>query len=306
MRNYRYNMKLLYKASFLLFWAIGALAAGVFNYLLFNPHIVLFAGLGIHYAHPVFANHSAWTHFFAGHFSDTLWCVALCLVTDFLSVNKYVTATDKFLLLSLPFLAEFGQYAGIVPGTFDWLDIATYLAVILVYNYFSSLNLIPFRMKKLKSHLAAAVAAAAFLFMVFASAPQNRYAYRKPQKMPCVRHDGLNYSPVLVQINIDGSYTMKDLPTAQVSWQSYFMSKLLAANSYKYKLAQGVTPNLTINITINTDGYQHYGATVKFYVYDDNTWFTTQSNYVEPALLFDDIATRMDRYVSNGWTHDCP
>jgi|GEM_PF-814634 len=299
-------MKQPLKASFLLFWAFSALAAGLINYFLFNPHIVLFEGLGLHRADYIFAVHSAWPRFFAGHVSDMLWCVALCLVTDFLSINKYLSPTDKFLLLSLPFLSEFAQWAGIIPGTFDWLDIATYGGVIIVYDHFSSLNLIPFRMKKIKSHLAAAVAAAAFLFMVFASAPQNRYVYRKPQKLPCVHHDALNYSPVLVQINIDGSYTMKDLPTAQVSWQSYFMSKLLAANSYKYKLAQGVTPNLTINITINTDGYQHYGATVKFYVFDDNTWFSTQSNYVDPALLFDDIATRMNSYVSNGWSHDCP
>src|SRR6185312_1986578 len=174
------------------------------------------------------------------------------------------------------------------------------------YSNISFRNLIPIRMKKLKSHLTAAATALVFLVMVFASVPQNRAVYRKPQKMPCVHHDPLNYSPVLVQINIDGSYTMKDLPTAQVSWQSYFMNKLLAANSYKYKLAQGVTPNLTIQITINTDGYQHYGAMVRLYVYDDNTWFTTQSNYVDPALLFDDIASRMNSYVSNGWSHDCP
>jgi|SRR6185312_11964368 len=299
-------MKIPPKASFLLFWAFGTLAAGVINYLLFNPHIVLFDGLGIYRAYPVFANHSAWTRFFAGHVSDMLWCVALCLVTDFLSVNKHLTATDKFALLSLPFLSEFGQYAGIIPGTFDWLDIATYMGVIIVYDYFSSLNLIPVRMKKIKSHLAAAVAVAAFLLMVFASAPQNRYVYRKPVKRPCVHHDPLNYSPVLIQVNIDGSYTMKDLPGVQTSWQSYFMDKLLAANSYKYKFAQGVTPNLTIQITINTDGYQHYGAMVRLYVYDDNTWFSLPSNYVEPALLVDDIATKVNSFVSYGWTHDCP
>jgi len=228
------------------------------------------------------------------------------MVTDYLSLNKHIEKDGKYTLLSLPFLAEFGQNAGIVPGTFDWLDVATYLAVILFYNSFSSLNLIPVRMKKLKSHLTTAATAVVFLVMIFACAPQNRVVYRKPVKRPCVHHDPLNYSPVLIQVNIDGSYTMKDLPGVQTSWQSYFLDKLLAANSYKYKFAQGVTPNLTIQITINTDGYQHYGATVRLYVYDDNTWFSLPSNYVEPARLVDDIATKVNSFVSYGWSHDCP
>jgi biopolymer transport protein ExbD len=298
-------MKLPRKSSYLLVLAFIALAAGVVNYFLFNPHIVLFHWLGVSRAQPVSISHSAWGSFFRGHFSDTSWCTALCLVTNFLSLNKYISPRDVFVLLSLPFLSETGQFFAIVPGTFDWFDLLTYTLVITIYYSVSSLNLISVRMKKIRSHFVAAAVAVVFLLMVFASATP-RYTYRAPQKLPCVRHGALNYSPVLVQINIDGSYTMKDLPTAQVSWQAYFMSKLLEANSYKYQLAQGVTPNLTINITINTDGYQHYGATVKFYVYDDNTWFSTQSNYVDPARLFDDIASRMNSYVANGWTHDCP
>lgn len=301
-------MKSTHKSSYLLISAFVMLIAGTAAYYFFNPHIALFQWLGFNNT-PAFLNgHSAWLSFLRGHFADATWCAALCMVINYLSLNKYLVSADKYLLLSLPFIAEFGQCAGIVPGTFDWLDIATYLAVIIIYSHFSSLTLIPVRMKKIKSRLAATLVAVVFLFMVFASATQHqrRTVYRAPQKRPCVQHGPLNYSPVLIQVNIDGSYTMKDLPGVQTSWQSYFLDKLLAANSYKYKFAQGVTPNLTIQITINTDGYQHYGATVKFYVYDDNTWFTLPSNYVEPARLVDDIADRMNRYVSYGWSHDCP
>lgn len=299
-------MKTHHQLSYLLISALILLAAGMFAYYFLNPNIALFQWLGVRHSNFVLNSRSVWMVFLKGYLADAVWCAALCMVINYLSLNRYIAAADKYALLMLPFLAEFGQYAGIVPGTFDWLDIITYLVVIVIYSHFSSLTLIPVDMKKIKPRLITAAVTIVFLFMVFASATPRRTVYRAPQKMPCVQHGPLNYSPVLIQVNIDGSYTMKDLPGVQTSWQSYFLDKLLAANSNKYKFAQGVTPNLTIQITINTDGYQHYGATVKFYVYDDNTWFTLQSNYVEPARLIDDIADRMNRYVSYGWSHDCP
>ncbi len=158
-------------------------------------------------------------------------------------------------------------------------------------------------MKRITAALLVSGVFLAFFLMIFACAPSRpQYSY-KPAPDPCVNHTALNYSPVLVQINIDGSYTMKDLSGAQVEGQTYFFQALQNDNYGKYQLAQGVTPNLNIYITVNTDGYQHYGATVKFYVYDDNTWFSMSSNYVDPAKLFDDIAYKLNSYVVNGWTH---
>src|SRR5471032_826933 len=189
-------MKLYCRSSYLLVLALVALAAGVVNYFLFNPHIVLFHWLGIYHPPSFSAGHSVPGYFFRNHFSDALWCTALCLVTNFLSLNKYVSPRHVFVLLSLPFLSEIGQYFAIVPGTFDWFDLLTYLLVITIYNSISSLNLIPVRMKKIRSHFVAAAVAVVFLVMVFASATQ-RTAYRAPQKLPCVTHTALNYSPVL-------------------------------------------------------------------------------------------------------------
>lgn len=156
-------------------------------------------------------------------------------------------------------------------------------------------------MRKITVPLLVAGVFISFLIMIFASEPSRRVYKSAPD--PCVNHAGLSYSPVLVQINIDGSYTMKDLSTAQSSGQTYFFTALQNTNYGKYQLAQGVTPNLNIYITINNDGYQHYGATVKLYVYDDNTWFSMTSNYVDPEKLFDDIATKLNSFVSYGWRH---
>ncbi|MDB5131138.1 MAG: hypothetical protein JWR02_887 [Mucilaginibacter sp.] len=319
-------MRSYYNSSYLLVSALVALLLGAANYFLFNPQIVLFHWLGISHTQSFLTAPSLWSLFFRGHFSDAVWYTALCLVVSYLSIHKYLTIPAKFMLLLLPFVSEAGQYFSIVPGTFDWFDILTYLIVIIIYDSIFSLNLlynlsnffryvscsffrtfglIPVNMKKIKSNFVAAIVAIVFLLMVFASATQHRTVYRAPQKEPCVRHDPLNYSPVLVQINIDGSYTMKDLSGAQRSGQVYFMDALTATNTYKYKLAQGVTPNLNIYITINTDSYQHYGARVKFYVFDDNTWFDMPSNYVEPGRLFEDIAAKINSFVVGGWNHGC-
>jgi hypothetical protein len=288
--------------------AIVCLAMGATNYFLLRPHIILFKWLDIEPAKSIIVSHNGLALFFQGYFSDIVWCIALCLVTIVLDSYNYLRSTDKTYILLLPFASEIAQYFSLIPGTFDWFDMLAYLVVILSFNIIFPSKLIPVNMQKIKSHLWGFSVFTLFLVMVLAcvtTTHTRRTTYQKPND-PCVRHSALTYSPVLVQINISGSYTMKDLAGAQISGQSYFLNALSATNSGKYQLAQGVTPNLNIYITINTDGYQHYGAKVTFYVYDDNTWFDMPSNYVDPTKLFDDIATKLNSFVAYGWTHgDC-
>ena len=298
-------MKSTLKPSLLLIAAFVALLLGVANYFLFRPHIIFFKWLAIEPAKSIVINHNGLLLFFKGYFSDVAWCVALCLVTVALTKHNCLRSFDKILILLTPFVSETAQYFSLIPGTFDWLDIFTYTIIILTFNKIFPSTLIPFNMKKIKSHIWSFCVTTIFLLMVFASAPSRKTVYRKPND-PCVKHGGLTYSPVLVQINIDGSYTMKDLSGAQRSGQVYFMDALKLVNPYKYQLAEGVTPNLNIYITVNTDSYQHYGAHVKFYVYDDNTWFDMPSNYVDPSRLFDDIAAKLNPWIMYGWQHgDC-
>ncbi len=298
-------MKSGVKTSSLFIAAFISILIGIANYRLFAPHIIFFRWLDIEPAESIAINHRGLTLFLKGYFSDTAWCVALCLVTTALDKYNLLHRSGKIFILLTPFAGEFAQYFSLLPGTFDWFDILTYLVTIIIFNKFFSSSLIPFNMNKIKQHIWALGVIVTFLIMVFACAPTRKTSYRKPAD-PCVKHAALSYSPVLVQINIDGSYTMKDLSGAQRSGQAYFMDALSATNYSKYKLAEGVTPNLNIYITINTDNYQHYGAKVKFYVYDDNTWFDMPSNYVEPYKLFDDIAAKLNSFISNGWHHgDC-
>ena len=123
-------------------------------------------------------------------------------------------------------------------------------------------------MKKIKPVLWSLTIYAAFLAMVFACAPSHHYY--KPVAQPCVKHGPLNYSPILIKVNLSGNYNMKDLAGAQRSRQVYMLDALNALNYSKYRMADGETQNMTLNITLTTDGYEHYGATVYSTVYDGN------------------------------------
>ena len=299
-------MKQTNRFHLLFLLAIVLLLAGVINYWLCRPDILLFRWLGAIGVKRTITGKGGLTVFFRGYFSDITWCAALCLVTIAMDSRHHLSPAVKIVILLLPFATEIGQYFSVIPGSFDWWDIFCYIAIITCFHIIFPSILIPIPMNKIKPYLLGLGVFTVFFLMVLASAPPRRTTtYKKPYD-PCVNHGALSYSPVLVQVNIDGSYTMKDLSGAQLSGQAYFFSALQATNYNKYELAQGVTPNLNIYITVNTDGYQHYGATVKFYVFDDNTWFNMPSNYVDPSKLFDDIASKLNQYISYGWTHgDC-
>jgi hypothetical protein len=159
-------------------------------------------------------------------------------------------------------------------------------------------------MEKIKSFLPVAAVWVLFFIMVLACAtPKQSYT---PRPQPCVTHKGLNYSPVLTKINLSGSYTMKDLSGAQRLGYEIIMDNLKRLNPGKYQLSDGVTPNLTINITINTDSYQHYGATLDMYVYDGTVYNSFPTNYITVEKLFDDLCYKINNYVSYGWCTNCP
>lgn len=278
------------------------LLAGFFNYVLFQPHIVLF-----HYFKTEIAliNHPALPPLFlTGYFSDIAWCAALCMTIVVLTELKPFGQTAKTMLLSLPFITEMAQKFQFFNGTFDWYDILSYALVIAVCSLIFP-SLISIKMKKLKQQTRALVVFVIFLAITIASATP-RSTYQKPKPEPCVTHGALTYEPVLVKINISGSYVMKDLSGVQRYGYEYLMDKLIALSPGKYKLADGVTPNLELNITINTDSYQHYGATLYGYVYDGSFYYPWSNNYVTPEKLFDDIASQTDRFIRYGWCKNCP
>jgi hypothetical protein len=111
----------------LLLLAAGLLLAGLINYYLFQPRILVLEPF-----HPVrrpLNDHSFLQLFLIGYFSDAAWCSALMLVTVVLSEHRLLYFRNKLLILLLPFAVETAQGFGLLKGTFDWYDLLTYGSV---------------------------------------------------------------------------------------------------------------------------------------------------------------------------------
>ncbi len=300
-------MKIEFRHILLIGSAVILLLLGTINYFIFRPDILLFSFLDIsltkNLIHPLFLS-----HFMNWYFSDITWCAALCLIIVSLSEIQLIKSNNsKIYILSLPFVTEAAQGFQIIQGTFDIYDILCYATVILLMNIFFPI-LIPIKMKKMKEQFWPAMVVIIFLVMAIASTPNayNHRAYQKPKPQPCITHKGLNYSPVLVKVNITGYYTMKDLSEVQRTVPDYLVSRLNSLTYGKFSLANGVTPNLTLNITYTTDSYQHYGAEIRGYVFDGDFYITLPANYITFEKLDNDIADKINTFINYGWCRNCP
>ncbi len=141
-----------------------------------------------------------------------------------------------------------------------------------------------------------------FFIMALASMPQRKTSYySKPATYPCIRYPALTYCPILLRINIDASYTPKDLMGARETIPTLVLDALQSLN-YCYKLADGVAPNLVMNITFNNDGYNHLGITLRVDWQGQATFsFTLPNNYITGSLLISDMAKKFNEYVIYGW-----
>ncbi len=157
-------------------------------------------------------------------------------------------------------------------------------------------------MNKIRSHIITICVTGLFFLMALACAPSRpSYKHSKPVVYPCVHYAGLTYSPILLKINISANYTMKDISTIRQNDPSMIMEELLKLN-YNYKLADGVRPNLVLNVTYTNDGYDHYG--VNLYVDwqgQANFTITLANNYITGRQLIEDMAKELNRWVVNGW-----
>lgn len=156
-------------------------------------------------------------------------------------------------------------------------------------------------MQSSKTHLISFLVVIAFLAMAISSAPSHRTVYHKPVVYPCIQHEALTYSPILIKINIDANYTMKDLPGVRHSDPSFIMDALHSLN-YSYKIADGVTPNLVLHVTYTNDGYDHYGVILNVNWQGlANFTITLPTNYVTAGQLITDMTKEFNRWIVNGW-----
>lgn len=138
-----------------------------------------------------------------------------------------------------------------------------------------------------------------FLMMIPASTPPKKYT--KPVTYPCIQYPPLNYSPILLKINVDANYTPKDLAGLRENAPALVMEELKRVN-YNFKLADGVRPNLVLFITFTNDGYNHYGVNLNVdWQGQGNFTISLANNYITVKQLFADMANEFNRWVTNGW-----
>lgn len=125
-------MKLSFRYQLIFSFALVSLLAGVLNYLLFQPDIILLK-MTEGPATPYEIKNNFIRYFFTGYFSDIAWCISLCCIAFALAELNYIRPSGKILLLLLPFIAEGLQYAGFINGTFDLYDVLAYIIIITFF-----------------------------------------------------------------------------------------------------------------------------------------------------------------------------
>jgi len=78
-------------------------------------------------------NCNGWTYIFIFCLPDALWYLALLLVNIIFFQSGIVNKILFYASAALPFVWEYMQYAGIINGTFDWIDIFIYLLILISF-----------------------------------------------------------------------------------------------------------------------------------------------------------------------------
>ena len=152
--------------------AIVLLISGLVAYWFFRPEIYLFSLIQIKNPDPVIVANNIFLLFLKNHFADTLWCIAAFQIATVLQSGKCPRIYSNSLLM-LPFLSEILQAAGLIQGTFDWVDLCIYSTVFVLFFYKEV-----FRMHKITKHFAGILAISIFTAALVGSGPPRRtYVY---------------------------------------------------------------------------------------------------------------------------------
>jgi hypothetical protein len=115
-------------------------------------------------------------------------------------------------------------------------------------------------------------------------------------------HDALQYK-VKVRYYVNYTYTPKDTANATDELINEFEKRLETDgnNGYGYELAEGETPNLTLNITVNSDNSNNMTMQVNASVSDDTFNVHTDNSYQDFYRMIDAMADSVNAFVSEGW-----
>ena len=81
-----------------------------------------------------YANCNMFTSWIIFCLPDAFWYMALLTFQLKLCDGGFTEKTIFVLSIALPFILEAMQWLGLMPGTFDWLDILTYLLALTLFT----------------------------------------------------------------------------------------------------------------------------------------------------------------------------
>lgn len=109
------------------------LIAGTLPYVLFRQEVFFLRPLRHLLPAPLSLEDSALSSWLLYNFSDICWYMALLLLADIKPCRDKASKAVKAITIALPFILELGQKAHLISGTFDILDIASYLIILTIY-----------------------------------------------------------------------------------------------------------------------------------------------------------------------------
>ena len=111
-------------------FSIMLLLSGSAIYCLFRPDVVFLLPLVDVLAPVAVISDGCVLKSVAYNLPDALWFASLLNLQPNPFILRYRTF---YVALVLPFIHEFGQFVGLFPGTFDTLDLITYLLVLSIF-----------------------------------------------------------------------------------------------------------------------------------------------------------------------------
>lgn len=109
------------------------LLIGAMIYVFFRKGIVFLSWVGLEGRH-VDVSGSAFCEWIVYSLPDGLWYMSLLWVEmTFTQHSNTLSVIVFYLAVTFPFVLEFLQHTHIVPGTFDWFDVATYCLTLIIF-----------------------------------------------------------------------------------------------------------------------------------------------------------------------------
>lgn len=114
-----------------LVFAAALLAAGIVPYVLWQQDVLFLRPLAGWLPEEIPFAGTLPERFFRYHFADIVWYAALLLLQYLLARGTATPLT--YAIYALPFVCEAAQSAGLMPGTFDLLDLLFYLITLMIF-----------------------------------------------------------------------------------------------------------------------------------------------------------------------------